>query len=95
MSIETAVSSDTSALIRVLVDQLAEKYPGAHLSFGYIGSVWGAPYRDDRSWRVFTRLPWGAWGGYPTDCLPDMLGQIEAGRLEEWLVAALASGRVA
>lgn len=38
-----------------LVDSLADRYPAAGLSLGYIGNIQFG--KDDRSWRVFTTLP--------------------------------------
>lgn len=47
---------EASTLIRSTVEQVAKSHPELNLSFGYIGNIWWQPYRDDRSFKVFTTL---------------------------------------
>ena len=63
--------SEASKKIHSLVETLAQKYPEAKLSFGYLGNYerWG----DDTSWYIFSKLSYPGskghssytWGGTP------------------------------
>jgi hypothetical protein len=82
----------------MLKNVLAQRYPSADLSFGYIGNLerWG----DDRSWRFFTGIlqaptndGWGIprreqFGSVATAQLPKLADKAEA-ELEGWLRAKL------
>ncbi|WP_230280504.1 hypothetical protein [Croceicoccus sp. Ery15] len=47
---------EAGRIINALVKQSAERHPRLGLSYGYIGNIWHAPYKDDRSFRVFTKV---------------------------------------
>ncbi len=79
------------AMMDVLVADLAERYPQAGLSFGYIGNL--SRHGDDRSWSVFTKLTAEApgesprnlyWGASRSESMEDMLDNAQR-HLEGWV----------
>jgi hypothetical protein len=78
------------AALQELVRRAAAERPHLGLSFGYIGNL--TPWRDDRSWRVFSKVavrrsPHGSqllydWvpggGDFATSLLPFMRGWVES-----------------
>jgi hypothetical protein len=42
--------------IRAEMERVKALFPRVGLSYGYIGNIWHAPYRDDRSFRIFTQV---------------------------------------
>lgn len=44
------------AEIRAEMERVNALFPRLGLSYGYIGNLWSGPFRDDRSFRIFTQV---------------------------------------
>lgn len=54
---EAATTPDLAdADIRAEMDRVSTLFPRLGMSYGYIGNIWWGPYRDDRSFRIFTQV---------------------------------------
>lgn len=81
-------------IIRDVVAELAPQYPDLGLSYGYIGNIWHAPFEDDRSFRIFTKLrnQHGhsvQFGDYHVDQLGELAFRVQA-QLADWCEAQRA-----
>lgn len=47
---------EAEAIIKKTLDEAKLLHPELNMSYGYIGNIWHAPYRDDRSFKIFTTL---------------------------------------
>lgn len=54
---EAAITSQSAdADIRAEMERVSALFPRLGMSYGYIGNIWWGPYRDDRSFRIFTQV---------------------------------------
>jgi hypothetical protein len=82
---------DADRDIREEMDRVNALYPRLGMSYGYIGNIWHGPYRDDRSFRIFTQVQTldaahGAtlgMGDHSYEQLSKLRTKV-LGRLEDW-----------
>jgi hypothetical protein len=90
------------AEIRAEMVRVSGLFPNLGLSYGYIGNIWHAPFRDDRTFKVFSQvkhpgdLGCYSFGYHDVSDLPKLHTKVMAG-LEGWardLDAKLAAGTI-
>lgn len=83
--------AQADADVRAEMDRVAALFPKLGMSYGYIGNIWHGPYRDDRSFRIFTQVQHLdshqgetlGMGDHSYDNLSKLRTMV-LGRLEDW-----------